>query len=216
MASTSWLSRAREPFSGYSHLAGLGLALVGTASLSTVAHGVRLAAALVYAASLVALYAASSAYHLIDLGQAVTARLRRFDHAAIFLLIAGTSTPLFVAALSGSSRVMMHAAVWGAALIGILFRTFWLSAPRALYTASYLATGWIVVLRWREVVAGLSTAAFGFLLAGGIVYSLGALVYAFRFPNPRPGKFGFHEVWHLFVMAGSALHFVAIALVAKG
>ena len=216
MASTSWLSRAREPFSGYSHLAGLGLALVGTASLSTVAHGVRLAAALVYAASLVALYAASSAYHLIDLGQAVTARLRRFDHAAIFLLIAGTSTPLFVAALSGSSRVMMLAAVWGAALIGILFRTFWLSAPRALYTASYLATGWIVVLRWREVVAGLSTAAFGFLLAGGIVYSLGALVYAFRFPNPRPGKFGFHEVWHLFVMAGSALHFVAIALVAKG
>lgn len=213
MRPRSIFARARDPFSGYSHLVGLGLALLGAGVLAFVAHGAQLVSALVYAATLVALYAASSAYHLVDLGHAVTARLRRFDHAAIFLLIAGTSTPLFAAALDGGTRIFMLAAVWTMAIVGILFRTFWIGAPRWLYTASYLATGWVVVLRWKAVVAGLPTAAFALLVAGGVVYSLGALVYATKWPDPRPGRFGFHDVWHLFVLAASVLHFAAIVVV---
>ncbi len=206
----TWAARAREPFSGFSHLAGCALAVVGAMALALVSHGANLIAALVYAATLVALFAASSAYHLVDLGHAVTLRLRRLDHAAIFLLIAGTSTPLFVVALSGATRVAMLGAVWGMALTGILFRAFWLGAPRWLYTVAYLATGWIAVLRWKAVASGLTPAALALLIGGGVVYSIGAIVYATKWPNPRPGKFGFHEVWHLFVLVASALHFAAV------
>jgi hemolysin III len=211
-----WVNHGREPFSGLSHLAGFVLAVVGAGVLAVLARDGQRIAALIYAASLVLLYAASSAYHLVDRGHAVTMRLRRLDHAAIFFLIAGTSTPLFVAALGGGARVFMLAAVWGMALVGVLFRTFWLTAPRWLYTATYLATGWVVVLRWKAVVAGLGSGAFALLVAGGVVYSLGALVYALKWPDPRPGRFGFHEVWHLFVLVASALHFAAIAVVVAG
>jgi hemolysin III len=208
-------AHARDPFSGYSHLVGLGLAVVGGAWLAaTASHGASLLAVLVYAACMVALYAASSAYHLVDLGEKVTARLRRFDHAAIFLMIAGTSTPLFVHALTGGARTLMLAAVWGVATVGILFRTFWIGAPRWFYVATYLAAGWIVVLQWKAVVAGLPALSFHLLLAGGVVYSLGAVVYALKWPDPLPKRFGFHEIWHLFVMAASALHFAAILVVA--
>lgn len=210
------LARARDPFSGYSHLVGLGLAIAGAGVLGVVARGAQLAAALVYAATLIALYAASSAYHLVNLGHDVTARLRRYDHAAIFLLIAGTSTPLFATALEGRARVLMLTAVWAMAIAGILFRALWVGAPRWLYTASYVATGWVVVLKWRAVVAGLPSSAFACLVAGGVVYSLGALVYALKWPDPRPGRFGFHDVWHVFVLAASVLHFAAIAIVTAG
>ena len=208
------LARARDPFSGYSHLVGLGLAVLGGIWLATASSGASLVPVLVYAACMVALYAASSAYHLIDLGADVTARLRRFVHAAIFLMIAGTSTPLFAHALTGSTRTFMLAAVWGVAAVGILFRTFWLGAPRWFYVATYLAAGWIVVLRWKAVVAGLPAISLGLLVAGGVVYSLGAVVYATKWPDPLPKRFGFHEIWHLFVMAASALHFGAILAVA--
>ena len=220
MPMTTALSRplyahARDPFSGYSHLVGLGLALLGGLWLVVAASGRdSLVAVLVYTACMIALYAASSAYHLLDFGEEVTKRLRRFDHAAIFLMIAGTSTPLFVHALTGSTRTFMLAAVWGVAVVGILFRTFWLTAPRWFYTATYVAAGWIVVLKWKAVVAGLPWLSFGLLVAGGIVYSLGAVVYALKWPDPLPKRFGFHEIWHLFVMAGSALHFAAILAVA--
>lgn len=212
----SIFSRARDPFSGYSHLAGLALALVGAVALGFVAHGAKLAFALVYSASLIALYAASSAYHLVDLGQTLTARLRKLDHAAIFLLIAGTSTPLFAVALTGTARLTMIGVVWALALAGIAFRVLWHGAPRWLYTATYVATGWVVVLRWKAVVAGLDSAPFALLVAGGAVYSLGAIVYALRWPDPWPKRFGFHEIWHLFVLVASALHFSAIVLVVRG
>lgn len=209
------LSHARDPFSGYSHLVGLGLAVLGGTWLVVASHGgMFLASALVYAACMIALYAASAAYHLVDLGAVVTARLRRFDHAAIFLMIAGTSTPLLVVALTGETRTFMLGAVWVVALAGILFRTFWLGAPRWFYVMTYLAAGWIVVLRWKAVVAGLPPLSFGLLVAGGVVYSIGAVVYALKWPDPLPKRFGFHEIWHLFVMAASALHFAAILALA--
>ena len=164
-----------------------------------------------YAACSTALYAASAAYHLVDFGDAVTARLRRLDHAAIFLMIAGTATPVLAHALSGTSRTLMLAAVWGVAIAGMLFRTLWLGAPRWLYTAAYVGAGWVVLLRWKAVVSGIPPFALAFVIAGGVVYTLGALVYALKWPDPLPERFGFHEIWHLFVLAASTLHFVAVA-----
>ena len=203
---------ARDPVSGYSHLVGCALALVGGLWITLLAwRGAHPLAVATYAACSTALYAASSAYHLVDVGEAVTARLRRLDHAAIFLMIAGTATPLLAHALSGPGRTRMLVVVWGVAIVGALFRTLWLGAPRWLYTTAYVAAGWVVLFQWKAVVAGTPALVLAFVVAGGVVYTAGAAVYVSKWPDPRPGRFGFHEIWHLFVLAASTLHFVAVA-----
>lgn len=208
----NWLARAREPWSGYSHLAGLGLALVGACWLAAKSTGQALYwSFVVYAFSLIAVFATSAAYHLVNLGDGMTQRLRRLDHAAIFLLIAGTTTPLVVRALSGDTRKTMLLALWGAATLGILFRTLWFTAPRWLYTSTYVATGWIVAFQWRAMIAGLPREVLTLFLLGAGIYIAGSVVYATKKPNPYPNLFGFHEVWHVFVLAASGLHFAAVA-----
>jgi hemolysin III len=205
--------RIKDPFSGLSHLVGLVLAALGVAWLVAGLGSDRgmNAGVCVYGASLLAVYAASSAYHLVVAGARATGALRALDHLAIFLLVAGTCTPIFYRAFAGGTRVAMLAAVWGTALGGIAVRALWRGAPRALTTALYVVMGWMVVLRWSEVRRAIPTAALVLVVAGGVVYTLGALVYALRRPNPFPRVFGFHEIWHLFVLGGSALHFAAVA-----
>jgi hemolysin III len=200
--------RFKEPVSGFTHLAGFMLAVAGVAWLAV--RG-ACAGVLVYGASLVALYAASSAYHLVPGGKRVARMLRAFDHVAIFLLVAGTCTPVLSRALEGTARVAMLASIWGAAAVGIVLRASWRRAPRAVYTALYVAMGWMAVLRWTDLRRALPVEVVALILAGGIVYTLGAVVYALRRPNPFPRVFGFHEIWHLFVLGGSALHFAAVA-----
>jgi len=165
----------------------------------------------IYSASLIALYAASSAYHLFVAGERTTRLLRALDHLAIFLLVAGTCTPVFLRAFEGATRTVMLVAIWGVAIGGILVRALWRSAPRALYTALYVAMGWMVVLRWHDVRHALPALALFLIVAGGVTYTLGAAVYALRKPDPFPRVFGFHEIWHLFVLGGSVLHFAAVA-----
>jgi hemolysin III len=203
---TAW--RPRDPVSGYSHLAGLVLAAIGAVFL--LARGSSLATHALYAACLVALYAASSAYHLVPGSDAVTRALRKLDHGAIFLMIAGTCTPLFARAFDGRVRVAMLATIWGLAAAGIVMRVLWMHAPRALYTAMYLAMGWLVVVQGPRAFGALPGAVVALVVAGGVTYTLGAIVYATKRPNPWPPHFGFHEIWHLFVMGGSALHYAAI------
>jgi hemolysin III len=202
--------RFKDPFSGLSHLAGFVLAVAGFGWLLARSGGID-AAACVYGASLVALYAASSAYHLVVAGPRATRALRALDHLAIFLLIAGTCTPVFDRAFAGGERVAMLGGVWAAALLGVTLRATWQGAPRALYTALYVAMGWMVVLRWGTVRHAVPSAAFALVVAGGVTYTLGAVVYALRRPDPFPRTFGFHEIWHLFVLGGSAFHFAAVA-----
>jgi hemolysin III len=201
----------RDPFSGLSHLAGFVVALAGLAWLAERTGGDVSRGVVIYGASLLALYAASSAYHLVAAGERTTRVLRALDHLAIFFLIAGTCTPLFCRAFEGSTRTLMLAGIWGAAAAGIAMRVLWRKAPRALYTGLYVAMGWMVVLRWQAVQHALPTTALVLVVMGGLTYTLGAVVYALRRPDPFPQRFGFHEIWHLFVLGGSALHFAAVA-----
>lgn len=203
--------RAREPVSGYTHLGGLLLGSAGAIWLLTRAESAgRLLPLAVYAASLIALFAASSAYHLVPGSEALTRRLRKLDHSAIFLFIAGTCTPVFVRAFEGATLVWMLGAAWGLAALGIAARVTWMGAPRALYTLMYVALGWLVVVEGRTALHALPLAVVVLVAAGGLTYMAGALVYATKRPDPVPGVFGFHEIWHIFVLGGSALHYAAI------
>lgn len=137
-------------------------------------------------------------------------RLRKLDHAAIALAIAGTCTPVFLRAFAGGVRIGMLGAVWTLAAIAIVLRLAWMKAPRALYTAMYVAMGWIVLVQGPRALQSLPPASIVLVVAGGATYTMGAVVYALKRPNPFPNVFGFHEIWHLFVLGGSALHYAAV------
>ena len=206
----------KDPVSGLTHLAGCLLGAFGAVFLVVRgdAHGAMLAAQVIYGLCLTALYAASATYHLVDAPEGWTRRLRLLDHAAIFFLVAGTCTPIFLRAFAGRERIIMLCAIWSVAFLGVAFKLLWRGAPRLLYTAVYLAMGWGVVMRWPTVAAALPRATLLLVVAGGATYSLGALVYSFKRPDPFPRVFGFHEIWHLFVLAGSTFHYAAVASLA--
>jgi hemolysin III len=204
---------AREPVSGYSHLAGFALACAGAAALfARAGHQTTTAVlSLVYGTCLVGLYAASSAYHLLPSGEALRSRLRKLDHAAIFLMIAGTCTPIFWRAFEGTTRASMLIGVWSVAAVGIVLRLAWPSAPRLLYTAMYVAMGWMFVVAGPRGFQSLPATVIALVVAGGVTYTAGAVVYALKRPDPLPLVLGFHEIWHFFVLVGSGLHYAAIA-----
>jgi hemolysin III len=206
--------RLREPVSGLTHLAGALLAVVGLVVLLTTAAGAgrmdQFVAFGIFGCSLIALYGASSLYHLLPLSPPAVARLRRLDHMTIFVLIAGTYTPVCLLALDDGWRAGMLGAVWGLALCGVLLKLFWMGAPRWISVALYLAMGWLAVVAAPAIFRAVPAGGTAWILAGGLIYSAGALVYGLKRPNPLPGVFGFHELWHLFVLAGSACHFWAI------
>lgn len=204
--------RFPEPTSGFTHLFS---ALAAAAALvwlvSAAQHEpAKLAALAVYGASLVALYAASSALHLVSGGERVRRLLLRFDHAAIYLLIAGTYTPFCYHFLSGGWRWGMLAAVWSLALVGVVYKLWfrWNSTASLIF---YLLMGWVGVIAAPVALHLLPLGALALLLAGGAVYTLGAVVFALDKPNLHR-YFNAHDLWHVFVMGGSALHFIAVAL----
>jgi hemolysin III len=174
-----------------------------------------LATVIVYGVSLMALYAASSVYHLVRGGEALDRLLRRFDHCAIFLLIAGSYTPMLYAALEGAQRTVYLGIVWAIALGGIVMRIAWLGAPRWLYTAMYLGMGWIGVLEAGTFRRALPSDVIALVVAGGLTYTAGAIIYALKRPNLIPGRFGFHELWHLFVLGASVCHFAAVCVLTR-
>jgi hemolysin III len=206
--------RLREPINGLTHLAGGLLASVGlVVLLATAASAGRvdqLVAFGVFGLSLIALYTASTLYHLLPLSPAGIARLRRADHITIFVLIAGTYTPFCLLALDGAWRAGLLGLIWGLALCGILLKFLWMDAPRWLSVALYLGMGWSALVAAPTLFRVVPPGGIAWVLAGGVVYSAGALIYGLKRPNPVPGVFGFHELWHLFVVAGSACHFWAV------
>lgn len=164
----------------------------------------------VFGFSLIVLYTASALYHLLPLSPVGIARLRRVDHVAIFVLIAGTYTPFCLLALDGAWRAGLLALIWGLALCGMLLKLFWMGTPRWLSVALYLGMGWVALAAAPALFRTIPLGGMVWVLAGGVVYSAGALVYGLKRPNPIPGVIGFHEVWHLFVLMGSACHFWAV------
>jgi hemolysin III len=190
-------------------LAALGLGVLLATAAST-GRLDQLVAFGVFGLSLIALYAASALYHLLPLSPSGVARLRTLDHMAIFVLIAGTYTPFCLLALDGVWRWGLLALIWGLALCGVLLKLLWMDASRWLSVVLYLGMGWVAVIAAPALFRAVPPDGITWMLAGGLVYSAGALVYGLKRPNPVPGTFGFHEVWHLFVIAGSACHFWAV------
>jgi len=197
--------------SGISHGLGAILAVVGLALLtqSALAYGNawHIWSFSVFGVSLVLLYAASASYHLIPARERTHLWLRRIDHMMVFVLIAGTYTPLCLVALRGVWGWTLLIAVWFLSVVGIVFKVVWLLAPRWLYTGFYLLLGWLVVIAAGPLWRALPPPALGWLVLGGLFYTVGAIFYGLKWPKLMPQVFGFHELWHLFVMAGSFSHF---------
>ena len=171
-------------------------------------------AAAVYAGSVSALFGVSALYHRVTWTPPARRRMRRLDHSMIFLLIAGTYTPVGLLVLEGTLATVVLAVVWGGALAGIVLELAWTGAPRWPGGTVYLALGWVAVVATPQLFARLGVAGGLLIVAGGLVYSAGAAVYALRRPDPAPAVFGYHEVFHLLVIAGVAAHFLAISLFA--
>jgi hemolysin III len=187
---------------------GSGLILVLAAS----ADLAKLAAA-VYAAALAGLFGVSALYHRVTWPPRARRWLRRLDHSMIFVLIAGTYTPMALLVLPRAFGVALLATVWGAAMVGIAFHLAWITAPRWISAALYVALGWVALAALPELVARVSVSTLLLLAFGGLAYSVGALVYAAKRPNPVPAVFGYHEVFHALTIAAACLHFAAVASV---
>lgn len=200
--------RIREPFNGASHLLGLLLAGAGTILLLRMASGPwQLASFSVYGAALILLYAASTLYHMLPVSERPLRALRTLDHIAIYFLIAGTYTPIALVTLHNRLGWTLLAAVWLIAVAGIPFKLFFLDAPIWLSTSTYLAMGYLALLAVVPLARTVPVSGLLWLVAGGMAYTIGAVIYARERPNPFPGRFGHHEIWHLLVLAGSACHF---------
>lgn len=200
----------KDPISGLIHLASALAALAGLLVLWGLSpmEGLTRSGVIIYGATLVLLFLASSAYHLIKTSPARELWLRRLDHTAIFLLIAGTYTPVCLTVLTGAWRWGMLITIWSLAAIGVVFKLFFIKAPRWVSVIIYVAMGWLGTAGVVQLLQALPLAAVGWLLLGGLLYTGGAVVYGLKRPNLVPGVFGFHEIWHLFVTAASAAHYV--------
>ena len=202
----------RDPVSGLTHCIGAVLALVGTVVLvmrpSPPITPWHVVSFIVFGAAMVLLYSASTLYHWLTLSERGIRTLRRIDHSMIFVYIAATYTPVCLIPLRGPWGWSLLGSVWGLALAGIGVKVFWFHAPRWLSTSLYLILGWLALVGIYPLALALDVGALIWLVAGGVLYSLGATIYALRRPDPFPGVFGFHEIFHLFVIGGSVCHYL--------
>jgi hemolysin III len=166
----------------------------------------------VFATSALVLFTVSGIYHRGTWSPRVWRFLRRFDHANIFLLIAGSYTPFTLLLLEGTDRVVLLSVVWTGAVLGVLFRVFWNDAPRWLYTPIYMALGWAAVFYFGDFVAHANTAVWVLMAVGGGLYTVGGVVYGLQRPNPSPRWFGFHEVFHTLTIAAFVAHYVGVSI----
>ena len=202
----------KDPGSAITHFIGMLMAMTAAWPLLLKASEVpgHLLPVTVFIVSMILLYAASTTYHTVDSTDKVNRRLRKLDHMMIFVLIAGSYTPICLITLRGPQGTALCAAVWAVALAGIAIKALWITCPKWFSSVLYIAMGWLCVFAVVPIVNALSPAGFGWLLAGGIIYTAGGVLYALKLPlfNARHKVFGTHEIFHVFVMAGSACHYV--------
>jgi hemolysin III len=198
---------------GWIHTGILPIAIAGGIVLVVLADGLigKIAAAVFFACS-VLLFGTSAIYHRFNWGAKAKLALKRVDHANIFLLIAGSYTPITLLALPQEKGLLLIVAIWTVALLGIGFRVFWIGAPRWLYVIIYIAMGWAAVVYLPELLEA-NLAMMLLILIGGLLYTLGGVVYAMKKPNPLPGHFGFHEIFHSFTVLAFMCHWTAVLLI---
>ena len=206
----------KDPGSAITHFIGMLMAIFAAVPLLIkAAHEpshIYIISITVYAVSLILLYAASTTYHTFDKSERVNTILKKIDHMMISVLIAGSYTPICLLVLKGRLGLLLLSIVWGIAIIGILIKAFWVYCPKWVSSVLYIGMGWTCVLAFTQILNSMSPAAFGWLLAGGIIYTAGGVIYALKLPifNNKHKNFGSHEIFHLFVMGGSACHFIVM------
>ena len=206
------LNKMREPVNGLTHFFAAIAAVAGLIALLIIGRadiGKQVSLA-IYGVSVILLFSASATYHLVKAQPNVLEGLRKFDHSAIYLLIAGSYTPVCYNMFTGFWKWGLLAIIWSFALIGVIIKIFVIKAPRWSTAGVYLVMGWLVVVAMQEMLTTLPVGALIWLAAGGLIYTLGAVIYITKVFDFIPGKFGFHEVWHIFVILGALAHFIAI------
>lgn len=206
--------KLKDPGSAITHFIGMLMAIFAATPLIIKAtrepdtiHVVSLS---IFIASMIMLYAASTTYHSFNSTIKVNRVLRKIDHMMIFVLIAGTYTPICLIVLGGTTGYILLSIVWGIAIVGIIIKACWITCPKWFSSVLYIAMGWVCVLAFTQILNTLPRAAFNWLLAGGIIYTVGGIIYALKLPifNSHHKNFGSHEIFHLFVIAGSLCHFI--------
>ena len=208
----------REPGSAITHFIAMMMAVFAAVPL-LIKAGIQsgqenLLAMAIFMGSMILLYGASATYHSVDLTGRSLRIFRKLDHLMIFVLIAGSYTPVCLIVLGGKLGYTLLALVWGIAAVGMLIKAFWITCPKWFSSIIYISMGWVCVLVFGPLLNTLSTPAFLWLLAGGIIYTVGGVIYALKLPifNSKHKSFGSHEVFHLFVMGGSICHFIFMYL----
>lgn len=208
----------REPGSAITHFIGMMMAVFAAAPLlikAALSSGSRTLSALgIFCISMILLYGASTAYHSVNISGKALRIFRKLDHMMIFVLIAGSYTPVCLIVLGGSLGYTLLAVVWGIAVLGMTLKACWVTCPKWFSSLIYIAMGWVCVFAFGPLWNVLPHAAFGWLLAGGIIYTIGGVIYALKLPvfNGKHEFFGSHEIFHLFVMGGSICHFIFMYL----
>lgn len=206
--------KIKDPVSALTHFFGAVLSCVAVVAL--ISRAVELGSPLhivsfaVFGFSLVALYTASTVYHMIDKPEAMRKIFRRIDHMMIFVLIAGTYTPICLISLHGQTGYTLFAIIWAVAISGIIMKALWINAPRWLTAGLYILMGWLVIIAIQPIISALPEEGFRWLFAGGIVYTIGGIIYALKWPLKNNKWFGFHELFHIFVLGGSFCHFMLV------
>lgn len=204
----------KDPGSAITHFIGMIMAIIGTAPLiikatyaGDIIHSISLG---IFIISMILLYGASTAYHTFDISEEFNKVLKKLDHCMIFVLIAGSYTPICLIVLHGTTGYMLLALVWTIAICGIIFKLCWVTCPKWISSVLYIAMGWVCVLAFPQILNTLSKEAFMWLLTGGIIYTIGGVIYALKLPifNSIHKNFGSHEIFHLFVMGGSLCHYI--------
>ena len=210
------MKNLKDPGSAITHFIGMMMAILAAVPLMlralTNPDKVHVASLAVFAVSMILLYGASTLYHSLDLSEKINRRLKKLDHMMIFVLIAGSYTPICLCVLEPSVGIPLLALVWFVAVLGIILKAFFVNCPKWVSSVLYIGMGWLCVLVFSKLLNELSAAAFGWLLAGGIIYTVGGIIYALKMPlfNARHKNFGTHEIFHLFVMAGSMCRFIVM------
>ncbi len=206
----------KDPGSAITHFIGMLMAIFAAVPLLIKAarepDPIYIISLAVYATSLILLYAASTTYHTFDKSEKINTILKKIDHMMISVLIAGSYTPICLLVLDQKTGIPLLLLVWGIAIAGILIKAFWVYCPKWVSSVLYIGMGWTCVLAFTQILNSLPKAAFFWLLAGGIIYTVGGIIYALKLPifNNKHKNFGSHEIFHLFVMGGSACHFIVM------